>query len=455
MLEGNLLVIDDEEAIRNVIRRLFRATGIQVFSAGSGEDGIAILKENPIDVLLTDLRLPGINGIDVLREAKKIEKNIEVIVMTAYGTIDTAVDAMKLGAFDFLTKPFETLEKVKRSVELALERRYLRRRNTELERELSKKYGLENIIGKSKKMEEVFNIIRSIAETNTTVLIEGESGTGKELVARTIHFLSRRKGSPFIPVDCAALPRELIESELFGHMKGSFTGAHESTKGLFRMADGGTIFLDEIGELPLDVQGKLLRVLEERQVRPVGSSESFSVSVRVIAATNVNLKEAVEKRRFREDLFYRLNVLPVKLPPLRERREDIPLLVDFFIREIKRDTGIDKNLSLSPEAIDALINYPWPGNVRELRNVLERTILLTHSNIITLHELPAEISRGNHTTGYLSFHEIPISFASYEKACIERALDVNNNNLKRTAKQLGIALSSLYRKMKQYGIKIK
>ncbi len=455
MLEGNLLVIDDEEAIRNVIRRLFRTTGIQVLSAGSGEEGLDVLRDNPIDVLLTDLRLPGINGIDVLREAKKIDESIEVIVMTAYGTIDTAVNAMKLGAFDFLTKPFESLEKVKRIVELALERRYLRRRNTELERELSRRYGLENIIGKSKKMEEVFNIIRSIAPTQATVLIEGESGTGKELVARTIHFLSRRKGGPFIPVDCTALPRELIESELFGHMKGSFTGAHESTKGLFRMADGGTIFLDEIGELPLDVQGKLLRVLEERQVRPVGSSEAFPISVRVIAATNVNLKEAVEKKRFREDLFYRLNVLPIKLPPLRERKEDIPLLVDFFIKQITREAGIERSFSLSPEAIDALINYPWPGNVRELRNVLERTILLTRSNIITLHELPAEISRRENVTVDINLQNIPLSFASYEKACIERALIVNNNNLKRTAQQLGIGLSSLYRKIKQHGIKIK
>lgn len=455
MLKGNLLVIDDEEAIRNVVRRIFRGTEIQVFSAGTGEDGIDILKENPIDVLLTDLRLPGINGIDVLKQAKKMDENVEVIVMTAYGTIDTAVDAMKLSAFDFLTKPFDYLEKLKRAVELALERRYLRRKNTELGRELSEKYGIENVIGKSKKMEDVFNIIRSIAETNATVLIEGESGTGKELVARTIHFLSKRKGGPFIPVDCTTLPRELIESELFGHVKGSFTGAHESTKGLFRMADEGSIFLDEIGDLPLEVQGKLLRVLEEKQVRPVGSSEAYAVSVRVIAATNVNLKRAVEEKKFREDLFYRLNVLPVKLPPLREKKDDIPLLVDFFIKQIKRDARVDKDISFSPEAIDALINYPWPGNVRELKNVLERTILLTRSNTVTLRELPAEISRSSHTPADISLEDVPLSFSSYEKACMERALMVNNNNIEKTAEQLGISVSSLYRKMKQHGIKIK
>jgi DNA-binding NtrC family response regulator len=455
MLRGNLLVIDDEEAIRNVIRRLFRGTEIEVFSAGTGEDGLNMLKEFPIDVLLTDLRLPGINGIEVLRQAKKMDENLEVIVMTAYGTVDTAVDAMKLGAMDFLTKPFDSLEKVKRGVELALERRDLRRKNIELERELSKKYGLENIVGKSKKMEELFNIIKSIAETNATVLIEGESGTGKELVARTIHFLSKRKGGPFIPVDCSTLPKELIESELFGHVKGSFTGAHESTKGLFRIADEGTIFLDEIGDLPLEVQGKLLRVLEERQVRPVGSSETFPVSVRVIAATNVDLKRAVEEKKFREDLFYRLNVLPVKLPPLRERKEDIPLLLDFFIKQIKRDAGIDRDVSFSPEAIDALINYPWHGNVRELKNVIERTILLTRSSIITLNELPGEISRSSHSPADINIQEIPLTFASYEKACIERALMVNKNNIEATARQLGIAVSSLYRKMKQHSIKIK
>jgi DNA-binding NtrC family response regulator len=455
MLRGNLLVIDDEEAIRNVIRRLFRGTEIEVFSAGTGEDGLNMLKEFPIDVLLTDLRLPGINGIEVLRQAKKMDENLEVIVMTAYGTVDTAVDAMKLGAMDFLTKPFDSLEKVKRGVELALERRDLRRKNIELERELSKKYGLENIVGKSKKMEELFNIIKSIAETNATVLIEGESGTGKELVARTIHFLSKRKGGPFIPVDCSTLPKELIESELFGHVKGSFTGAHESTKGLFRIADEGTIFLDEIGDLPLEVQGKLLRVLEERQVRPVGSSETFPVSVRVIAATNVDLKRAVEEKRFREDLFYRLNVLPIKLSPLRERKEDIPLLLDFFIKQIKRDAGIDRDVSFSPEAIDALINYPWHGNVRELKNVIERTILLTRSSIITLNELPGEISRSSHSPADINIQEIPLTFASYEKACIERALMVNKNNIEATARQLGIAVSSLYRKMKQHSIKIK
>ncbi len=455
MLKGNLLVIDDEEAIRNVVRRILRGTEIQVFSAGNGEDGVDILKENPIDVLLTDLRLPGINGIDVLKQAKKMDENIEVIVMTAYGTIDTAVDAMKLGAFDFLTKPFDSLEKLKRAVELALERRYLRRKNIELERELSGKYGIENIVGKSKKMEEVFNIIRSIAETNATVLIEGESGTGKELVARTIHFLSKRRGGPFIPVDCTTLPKDLIESELFGHERGSFTGAHESTKGLFRMADEGTIFLDEIGDLPLDVQGKLLRVIEEKQVRPVGSSSAYSVSVRIIAATNVDLRQAVKERRFREDLFYRLNVLPVRLPPLRERKEDIPLLVDFFIKQIKSDSGIKKDISFSPEAIDALINYPWPGNVRELKNLLERTILLARSNTITLRELPVEITRSVSTPRDLKLEDIPLSFSSYEKACIERALAVNNNNIEETAKQLGIAVSSLYRKMKQHGIKIR
>lgn len=454
MLSGNLLVVDDEEAIRNVLRRLFRNTQIQVFSAGTGEDGIDIIRDNPIDVLLTDLRLPGINGIEVLKEAKKMDPTIEIIIMTAYGTIETAVEAMKLGAFDFVTKPFDTLERVRRTVELALERRYLKRRNTELEMELSKKYGVENIVGKSKRMEEVFKIIKSVAQTNATVLIEGESGTGKELVARTIHFLSRRRSGPFIPVDCASLPRELIESELFGHEKGSFTGAHESTKGLFRIADGGTIFLDEIGELPLEVQGKLLRVLEEREVRPIGSTSAYPVSVRVVAATNTNLSIAVEEKRFRRDLFYRLNVLPIKLPPLRERKEDIPLLVEHFLKELSQETGVGLPIRVSPEAMASLLNYSWPGNVRELKNILERTVLINRSTLIDVKDLPEEITRSSHhETGVLT-PEIPLSLEAYEKACIERALREHNLDLKACAKALGIALSSLYRKIKQHGIKL-
>lgn len=453
MLKGNLLVIDDEEAIRNVIRRLFRGTEIEVFSAGTGEDGVDILKENPIDVLLTDLRLPGINGIDILKQAKKIDEDIEVIVMTAYGTIDTAVDAMKLGAFDFLTKPFDSLERMKRIVELAIERRYLRRKNTELERELSKKYGIENIIGRSKKMEDIFTIIRSIADTNTTVLIEGESGTGKELVARTIHFLSRRKGGPFIPVDCTTLPRELIESELFGHVKGSFTGANESTKGLFRMADEGTIFLDEIGDLPLDVQGKLLRVLEERQVRPIGSSQSFPVSVRVIAATNVDLKQAVEEKRFREDLFYRLNVLPIKLPPLRERKEDIPLLVENFLEIFNKINK--KTVKLTERALRVLIEYPWPGNVRELENCIQRVVVLANTNIVDQEDLPLpvvypeiNIPREENNTRSVRAYNLD----EVERNTIIKALKESNWKQKDAAQKLGITQRQLNYKLKKYKI---
>jgi len=455
MISGNLLVIDDEEAIRNVFYRAFRGSEIRVLGAGTGEDGIDLLKDNDIDVLLTDLRLPGINGIEVLKKAKRMDEDIEVIVMTAYGTIDTAVEAMKIGAFDFLTKPFESLEKVKRTVELALERRFLRRRNTELEHELSRKYGIENLIGKSRKMENIINIIRTISASDATVLIEGESGTGKELVARTIHFLSKRRGGPFIPVDCTTLPAGLIESELFGHEKGAFTGAHESTKGLFRMADGGTIFLDEIGELPLDIQAKLLRVLEERVVRPVGSSEPVRISVRVITATNIDLSKAVEKGTFRSDLYYRLKVLPIKLPPLRERKEDIPVLVEFFVNQMKREGGIKNEITFSPEAMEMLMKYHWPGNVRELRNVVERTVIMSRSNLITLNELPEEIIENRVCSEALSLKDIPLSLSAYEKVCIERALKVNNYNIENTARTLDIATSSLYRKIRKYGIKIK
>jgi len=460
MLKGILLVIDDESNIRNVIRRIFKNREIEIIDTDTGETGLELLRDNPVDVLLTDLRLPGINGIDVLKKAKEMDSSIEVILMTAFGSIDSAVEAMKFGAFDYLTKPFESLDRVANTVSLALERRFLKKRNTELEMEIQRRYTFENIVGTSKKMQEIFRIVDAVADTNATVLIEGESGTGKELVARTIHWRSKRRGGPFVPVDCTSLPKDLIESELFGHEKGAFTGAHVSTKGLFRMADGGTIFLDEIGELPIGVQSKLLRVLEERIVRPVGATQSHPVSVRVVAATNRNLESVMNEQEFRKDLYYRLNVVNIKLPPLRERRDDIPLLVDFFLREMRKDESKSAIEGLTSDAMDALVNYSWPGNVRELGNMIERCFVLCRGPNISLQDLPQVIQSqstpqpAHQAPEHQAALDPSLSLDAYERTCILKALESSGNNVIKAAELLNISRSTLYRKIKMLSLKI-
>lgn len=447
MAGAKVLIIDDEELLCNSMERQMRPHKITVFCAHKPEDGINILKEHEIDVIFLDVRLPGMSGLEVLSLIRERWNDIPVIVMTAYGTVPDAVQAMKLGAMDFIQKPFEPVELPLIMVSKGVQQRRLLQRVISLQREVEERYRFENIVGKSPKMQEIFNTITKLANNESTILIRGESGTGKELIARAIHYNSPRKKGPFVAVDLGSLAENIIESELFGHVKGSFTGAHTDNKGLFRAADGGTIFLDEVGNIPLPVQARLLRVLQEREVKPVGSYQPIKVNVRVIAATNKNLEESVKKGEFREDLYFRLKVVPIEIPPLRERREDIPLLIQHFV---KKHGGEDAKLKFSPQASDLLMNYDWQGNVRELENLIERLLALT-GNDATIKEsdLPAEIRNFRYVSS-----SNPLSLDDYEKAAVERAIAEAEGDVEKAAKILGVGKSTLYRKMKVHGIAV-
>lgn len=445
LVGAKVLVIDDEELVCRAMERQFRPHKITVFCATTAEEGINVLKEHDIDVVILDMKMPSIDGLEVLSLIKERWSDIPVIMMTAYGTIPDAVKAMKLGAMDFIQKPFDPPELPVIMVSKGVQQKRLMQRFSSLQREVEERYRFENIVGKSPKMQEIFNTITKLAGSESTVLIRGESGTGKELIARAIHYNSPRKKGPFVEVDLGALAENIIESELFGHVKGSFTGALMDNKGLFRAADNGTIFLDEVGNIPLAVQARLLRVLQEREVKPVGSYQPIRVNVRVIAATNKNLEDCVKKGEFREDLYFRLKVVPIEVPPLRERREDIPLLIQHFIA---KHGGEGATLKFSPQATELLTNYDWPGNVRELENLIERLIALTGGDtMIKESDLPVEIK---------NFHYIssstPISLDVYEKAAVERALAEAQWDVERASKILDVGKSTLYRKMKVHGI---
>lgn len=369
-----ILVVDDEKSMRDFLALVLKKEGYFVAVASDGQEAIQTLQKDIFDLVITDLKMPKQSGIDVLKVVKETAGETLVIMITAFASTETAVDALKQGAYDYITKPFQ-IEEVKLIIRNALEKRRLRAENLLLRRELKGLGTFENIIGKSEKMQKVFEVVRKVADTNSNVLILGESGTGKELVARAIHFNSRRKDKPFVTVNCSALPETLLESELFGHMKGSFTGAVNNKEGLFEVASGGTIFLDEIGETPSPIQVKLLRVLQEKEFRRIGGTKDVRVDVRIIAATNKDLNRAVEEGSFREDLYYRLDVIPIHLPPLRERSEDIPILVQHFLTKFSQATG--KNVQgITPEAIQLLKAQEWRGNVRELENVIERVMAL-------------------------------------------------------------------------------
>ena len=372
--------------MREMLGIMLRREGYDVVLADSRVMAASVLAQGPVDMVITDVKLPDGDGIEILRHVKAASAETAVIVMTAYGSTQTAVAALKLGAHDYLVKPFD-IEELKIVVRNALDRRRLEEENLLLKAELQTRHGLDRIIGVSAPMQKVFGLIRSIAGTSSTVLISGESGTGKELVAKAIHALSPRRDAPFVSVNCAALPETLLESELFGHMKGAFTDAHQTRKGLFEAAHKGTLLLDEIGDVPLTMQAKLLRVLQEKRVRRLGASEEVEVDVRVIAASNRSLETLVREKRFREDLFYRLNVIPVHVPPLRERREDIPLLAEHFRKRFSKEMG--KGVArLSEEVMQRFLRYPWPGNVRELENVMERAVALEAGSVILPERLP-------------------------------------------------------------------
>ena len=444
----NILIIDDEEAIRDSCKQVLVREGYRIYLASNAQEGIRLFQEKLIHVVLLDLKLPGKNGMEILPALKKMKPETPVIIITGFATIESAVEAIKLGAFDYISKPFSPAElrvvvnKALRSRELYTQRLRIQKGKDDT--------GFDMVVGKSKPMEQVVDIVRRVSTSESTVLITGESGTGKELLAREIHKHSLRKNAPFVVVDCGALVETLFESELFGHVKGSFTGAHVTKHGRFEVANGGTIFLDEISNISLNIQAKLLRAIQEKEITRIGSTRPTKVDVRIIAATNENLAECVKAGKFREDLFYRLSVVPVHLPPLRERKEDIPLLIDHFLKKYNKGkaTGIKK---ISTQVKKALIEYNWPGNIRELENTIERAVVLSRKDEIEIQDL---IYHGIGSS--LSFMQAPDgkfkTLEEIEKEYINIVLQAQHGNKSHTAKILGIDRKTLLSKIKKYNL---
>ncbi len=445
---AKVLVVDDDPAIVALLTELLEKAGHQVAAVRTGAAAIAAGKAEPVDVLLLDVRLPDMDGLAVLQAVQAARPETAVIVMTAFGTVEMAIQAIKAGAYDYVPKPFK-LDEVRLAVQRALERKHLRAENQQFRQALRGKYRLENVVGASGPMLELFKTVARVAPTRTTVLLEGESGTGKELIARTLHYNSTRAEKPFVTVDCGALPETLLESELFGHEKGAFTGATATTRGLFEAAQGGTCFLDEIGDVSPAVQARLLRVLQEHEVKRVGGTEPLRVDVRVIAATNQPLEPLVQAHRFREDLFFRLSVVTLVIPPLRERGADIPLLADFFLRKVAQETGkaVER---ISPDALALLTAYPWPGNVRELEHAIERAVILTQNPTLLPPDLPPEVQRRGAPGPGPDAPVLPLR--EMERRHLLFALERARGNRKRAAEWLGITRRTLYRMAHRYGI---
>ena len=445
-MKFTILVIDDEKNIREGLSMALEDEGYEVITAEDGKKGLEKALYESVDLIITDLRMPLVSGEEILKKVVTELPSIPVIVLTGHGTVELAVEAMRIGAYDFLTKPLD-LDRLFRLVKRALENRALVLEKKELEERLEKSTSIENIIGNSSAIRKVFDEIKKVAPTKATVLITGESGVGKELVANAIHNFSQRRNKPFIKVHCAALAESLLESELFGHEKGAFTGAIERKRGRFELSNKGSIFLDEIGEINQNIQVKLLRVLQEKQIERVGSSEPIDVDTRVIAATNKDLEKEMKEGRFREDLYYRLNVVHIFIPPLRERREDIPLLVDHFVKEFEAENGKVIS-SIEPKARNAIYNYDWPGNIRQLRNCIESAVVMTSDNILHFEDLPFK------EKGESEVIKIPVgsTMENAEKEIIIKTLNHENNNKKRVADILGIGRKTLYRKLKEYNI---
>lgn len=439
-MSGNILIIDNEKRMCGVLKAALELDKHTVETAYDGDAGVDKFEKGEFDIVITDLKMPGKDGIAVLEAVKKMSPETEVILMTAYATAQTAVEAMRKGAYDYLIKPFEMVE-MKLKVRHILEKRELTKENIDLKDKLKDKYSLDNIIGTSEAMQKVYHMVEKVAPRNATVLIRGESGTGKELIAQAIHQMSLRASGKFVAVNCAALPETLLESELFGHEKGAFTGAEKQKKGRFELADGGTIFLDEIGDISQTTQVKLLRVLQSKEVTRLGSEETIQVDVRTLAATNRNLEDLIKQGAFRDDLYYRLNVFPIYLPPLRERREDIPELIAHFLK--KNEQPEDK---IDAATTRALMNYHWHGNIRELENIIERMIILSGDDKITADLLPSQFQGLTADTGSLSI-DIPdegISIDEVEKQLINKAMKKAGGNKSNAAKLLGITRRKLY-----------
>jgi two-component system response regulator HydG len=444
----NLLIVDDDRAIREACREVAQSLGFNAQIAESAEHAYRLLDTHSIDAVLLDLRLPGANGLEALHTIKKHRSDTVVIVVTGYGTVQSAVQAMKDGAYDYVTKPF-SMEELRLLLERVAGHLKLKTENRVLREAIKSSQGFGNIIGRAPEMEKIYRIIAKAGQSSHPVLILGESGTGKELVAKSIHFSGPFRNKPFIPVDCGSLVPTLIESELFGHVRGAFTGATHPKDGLLAIAEGGTVFLDEIGDLPIDLQAKLLRAIQEKEIRPVGSVKQIPINVRILAATNRDLEHGVADGSFRRDLYFRLNVLTIRVPPLRERRQDIPLLVAHFLERQGRDAGIEK--TISDDALKALLNYDWPGNVRELENCLERACALSSANELQVRDLPTQIySAPLGMTGMTQPSNGIIPIADLEKQTILNALAQVNGDKMMAARLLGIGKTTLYRKLKEY-----
>lgn len=445
----HILLVDDDESLRRVIEYNLTKVGYQVTTAQSGEEGLRLFKAAPPDMLITDITMPGMSGIELLEKVREISNETVIIVITAYGTIETAVDAMRKGAADYVTKPFNR-DEFAIIVRRALRYRELERQNRQLRDELRERYSFEGIIGVSRPLRETLEIAERIANSDAAVLITGESGTGKELLARGIHYHSGRSEGPFVAVNCAAIPENLLESELFGHVRGAFTGAVKDKPGKFELADGGTLFLDEVADLKVEHQVKLLRVLQDKKIDRVGGLSQASVDVRLIAATNRNVEEAIASGDFRDDLYYRLSVITLEMPPLRNRRDDIPLLVDHFIRKF----NAGKKVEVAGDAMEALTRYGWPGNVRELENVIERALLLRKGDGITTAELTDKLVKKGERIGGLAF-ELPdegFSLDDLERDLLVRALERHDWNQSKAARYLGLSRPTLIYRMEKYGI---
>jgi two-component system response regulator PilR (NtrC family) len=457
MIEDKILVVDDEQSMREFLDIMLKKEGYKVSLASNGEEVLKYIGKDIFDLVLLDIRMPKMDGITVLRKIKSTSPETVVIMITAYDSSDTAIKAMKEGAYDYIPKPFK-IDEIKLIIKNALEKKHLQKENILLKQVVRDRYVFDNIIGQSPKMLALYDLLEKVAPTKTNVLITGESGTGKELVAKAIHFNSPRKEKPFVTLNCGAIPEALIESELFGHMKGAFTDAIATKKGLFEMADEGTIFLDEISELPLMMQVKLLRVLQNREFKRVGGTEDIHVDVRIIAATNKDLEKAVKEKRFREDLYYRLNVIQIKLPSLRERREDIPVLAAHFLKRYSEE--LNKNISgISPEALHLFLNYEYPGNVRELQNIIERAVALGTEQELTAHNLRTYLDEQIHTKKGMIDLDIPNEGIDLEKVVedLERtlllkALDKTRGIKKKAAELLHINFRSMRYRLEKYGL---
>lgn len=461
MALSRILVVDDEESIREFFQIMLKREGYEVFTATNGREGFEVFKKNQVDVIISDIQMPEMSGMEFLTKVKEADPEMVMIMVTAFGSTDTAVECMKLGAYDYIQKPFK-IEEIKIILKQALEKRSLKMENVQLKKELGTKYAFDNIIGGAPPMLRIYEMVKRVANTKSSVLITGESGTGKELIARAIHYNGPLKDKPFVTVNCGAIPENLMESEMFGHKKGSFTGAIADKKGLFEVANTGTIFLDELGELPLTMQVKLLRVIQEGTFKRVGGTEDISVDVRVISATNKNLETEVKGGRFREDLFYRMNVIQIHCPPLRERKEDIPMLANHFLEKFSVALGIGVK-KISNEAMEILRRYHFPGNVRELENIVERTVALEPGTMILPESWPRHLLeiKESSPSGALDANKIEITsdgieleklVADFERTLLVKALQQTGGVKKKAAKLLKISFRSMRYRVDKYAL---